>query len=402
MLTREHAIAEYEKGRVIPDRLTQVEHAHYLTYAKRMLLVYQRGAGRTRQELHRDVHHIFAAETDCPTRRIDAFCKLLDDASTFQTEQRTRAAVLRRTVFQLAATKHPLVRSADQLFEEEEKKVKGQVAAQLGRSWDEIERDLFADVMEFHRLKSFEGYPDPAALLARYNVAQLQVALFGAIAMTVWATQDFKTILRYAKLARLMHTIRHAGGRYEIRFDGPASVLRQTRRYGTAMAKFLPALIACQGWRLHAIVQTPRSGWTVALDLSPADRLNSHLPRPNEFDSDVEAAFAKKWGDERRDGWTLIREGEILHQGQKVFIPDFAVRHDNGQTVLIEIIGFWTPEYLQAKLQTLRLFANHPILLAVNEQSAEQMPDLPQNVIRYKTVLKLQDVLQALGRGIGR
>src|SRR5262245_58631401 len=120
MLTREHAIAEYNQGRIKPDRLTQREHAHYLTYAKRMLLVYQRGAGRTRQELHRDVHHIFAGETDCPTRRIDAFCKLLDDASTFQTEQRNRAAALRRTVFQLAATKHPLVRSADQLFEEEE------------------------------------------------------------------------------------------------------------------------------------------------------------------------------------------------------------------------------------------------------------------------------------------
>ena len=66
--------------------------------------------------------------------------------------------------------------------------------------------------------------------------------------MTVWASDDFKTILRYAKLARLMHTIVRTGeGRYRFRFDGPASVLRHTRRYGAAMARFLPALIACRG-----------------------------------------------------------------------------------------------------------------------------------------------------------
>jgi predicted nuclease of restriction endonuclease-like RecB superfamily len=71
--------------------------------------------------------------------------------------------------------------------------------------------------------------------------AQVQVALFDALQLTVWAMQDFKTILRYAKLARLLHTIRRErGGCYVIRFDRPASVLRSTRRYGIAMAKFLP------------------------------------------------------------------------------------------------------------------------------------------------------------------
>src|SRR5438874_1852669 len=117
-------------------------------------------------------------------------------------------------------------------------------------------------------------------------------------------------MLRYAKLARLMHSIRRQGdGRFEIRLDGPASALRATRRYGVALARFLPALVACRGWRLHAILQTRRRGCFVSLDLSPADRLNSHLPPPEEFDSHLEEAFASRWGD-KREGWSLEREGE--------------------------------------------------------------------------------------------
>jgi predicted nuclease of restriction endonuclease-like RecB superfamily len=352
---------------------------------------------------------------------------LLDDAITFEQARPARPAALRRTVFRQASAMHPLVRTAGGLFEHEEMTVKADIAARLGRTWDEIDRDLFADVIDFHRLREFEGYPDAAALLARYNVAQAQVALFAAVSLTVWASDDYKTILRYAKLARLMHTIeRDDGGndsppnpmggsrrseslapgsstasgkasRYVIRFDGPASILRETRRYGVAMAKFLPALIACRGWRLHAVIQTPRRGWAVALDLSPADRLNSHLPPPSEFDSDVESAFVEKWGSEKREGWSLHREAEILHDGQKVFIPDFVFRHEDGRRVLMEIVGFWTPEYLEAKLDTLRRFRSHRILVAVAEDLEQRLAELPtDNIIRFKSAVKIKDVLDRL------
>ena len=53
MLTRAHGIAEYKDGRILPDRLTSGRHGHYLGYAKRMLEVYRRGTGQTRQALHK-------------------------------------------------------------------------------------------------------------------------------------------------------------------------------------------------------------------------------------------------------------------------------------------------------------------------------------------------------------
>ncbi len=444
MLTRDLAIATYDRTRVLPDRLTRGAHGHYVQLAERMLQVYRTGVGRTRSELHRDIHNLFAFELNCPTRRIDAFCKLLDEASEFDSDTRGRAAELRRQVFHAAAKLHPLVQQADRFFETTEAQAKSQIAEQIGRPWDVVEAELFADIIDFHRLKSFDGtnpiddisrnalasgsesdhtiepgasvsrlmglpgpldaresraprYPNAVALLSRYNVAQVQVALFGALSLTVWASEDFKTILRYAKLARLMHTIRRVNDtEYEFTFDGPASVLRETRRYGVWMAKFLPALLACRGWRMHAVIQTPRAGWQVALDLSPADGLQSHLPEPDEFDSDIESEFARKWGSEPRDGWTLSRESDILHSGQKVFLPDFTFQHSDGRKVLLEIVGFWTAEYLVSKLQTLRSFRSTPLLLAIQEHVAEQLTSLPAGTIVYKTALKVKEVVERL------
>jgi hypothetical protein len=397
MLTKELAIADYDRGRILPDRLTRKSHRQYLAYAERMLAAYRSGAGRTRRELHRAVWDILAEEEDCPARRVDAFCKLLDDVGVYQRDRRGHSAKLRREVFRTAAEYHPLVRRADRLFEHEEAAVKSAIAEKLGRAWPEIDRELFADVIDFHRLAEFPGYADGPALLARYNVAQVQAALFGAVSMTVWAADDFKTILRYAKLARLMHTIARVGeGRYCFRFDGPASVLRETRRYGAAMARFLPALIACREWRMHAVVRTRRRGWTAALDLSSADGLHSHLPEPAEFDSQVEEAFAEKWGPDAREGWTLVREGEVLYRGQKVFVPDFMLRHADGRTVLLEIVGFWTPEYLQAKVETLRTFPDRRILLAAAAPALVEMEKLPGEVIPYKSALLIKDVLERL------
>jgi predicted nuclease of restriction endonuclease-like RecB superfamily len=397
MLTREHAIAAYERGHVHPDRLTRKRHAHYVTFAERMLAVYRGGVGRTREELHRDVRDIFAYEKDCPVRRIEAFCKLLDEDSEFDRDRRGKAVALRRTVFRAAAAMHPLVSVADRMFECGVDDAKRQIAEKIGRPWADIDRELYGDLMQFHRLKTATTYSNGAELLARYNVAQVQVALFDAESMIVWATGDFKTVLRYAKLARLMHTIRRTGpGSYVIRFDGPTSVLRQTRRYGTSMAKFFPALVACRGWRMHAVIRTPRSGFRVALDLTAEDGLHSRVPPPAEFDSDVEATFAERWANEDRGGWTLQREAEILHSGQKVFVPDFVFRHADGRSVLMEIIGYWTPEYLQAKRETLQLFRDHPILLAISDQSIERGSDYFPNAIRYKSAIKVGDVLEQL------
>ena len=401
VLTSEQAIVLYEGGRAFPDRLTQRAHAQYVDYARRMLLAYQHGAGQTRRELHRSVEGILANEPDCDTRRVQAFCKLLDEAGEFDTDRGGHAAKLRLEVFDLAAPLQPLVESRDQLFENTESEAKAHIAQRLGRPWPEIEAELYADVMDFHRLAAFSGYADAGTLLRRYNVAQLQAALYRAERLVVTASEDFKTILRYAKLARVLHDIRRIVGgaslpRYCIELSGPASVLRETRRYGVNFARFLPALLACEGWTMQATLRTPWGG-KATLALTSRDGVSSTMPPPEEFDSSVEEKFAGKFGPER-DGWRLDREGEVLFEGQSVFVPDFAFRHDDGTEVLFEIVGFWTPEYLAKKRETLRRFRGRRIYLAVAERCLPEGASVSEDVVVYKTALKLEPVLALLER----
>jgi hypothetical protein len=143
-------------------------------------------------------------------------------------------------------------------------------------------------------------------------------------------------------------------------------------------------------------VQSRFGSWKLGLDLSSKDGLTSHLPPPEEFDSELERDFAEKWGPGPREGWTLIREGEVLYSGQKVFVPDFVFRHDDGRSVLMEVIGFWTPEYLEAKTATLREFGRRPILLAVAEPLRQKLPDLGTDFVTFKSAVKVSDVLARL------
>ena len=204
MLTRQLAIAEYDSGQIVPDRLTRQAHRQYLDYAERMLTVYRTGSAAYGWIC------IGTSGRFLPRRKTvhgggSGVLQAFDDASTYHRDSRRRAAacrkcfVLRRRIT-VGPQHRPALRSS--------RNGRQRAACHAARpSLAKIEEELFADVIEFHRLKAFEGYPTGAALLARYNVAQVQAAMFDAVSLAIWATEDFKTILRYAKLARLMHTI---------------------------------------------------------------------------------------------------------------------------------------------------------------------------------------------------
>lgn len=346
---------------VHPDRLHRQRHAEYLPAIKVCLRSYRDGAGRQRRDLHRAVEETLSRLDDCPPRRIAAFCKLLDDGCEYASDRKA-ARELRRRVFEAAAPLHPIVFTREGIFEHDIESARAQVARKLGMKWSDIEAKLFADVIECQRLVGIEPTLGPSDLLRAYNMAQTQAALYRATAMRIEATRDLKTIIRHVKLAGLMHHIEPIHGPtpgYRFHLDGPGSKLRTTTRYGVRFASLLPMLLACRDWRLSARIPSPR-GDLLRLVLSSRDRLRSPHPTPPEHDSQLEVDVEEAWKKNTPSGWTLSRESALLSIGQTVFTPDFVLTHTaSGARIYLEIVGFWTPEYLNEKARKLSQFRNH-------------------------------------------
>ncbi len=68
--------------------------------------------------------------------------------------------------------------------------------------------------------------------------------------------------------------------------------------------------------------------------------------------------------------WDVIREPEAVPAAGKLIFPDFLLRHrlDPARAWLVEIVGFWTPDYLSRKLAGLRAARIPNLILCVDEE----------------------------------
>jgi hypothetical protein len=156
-----------------------------------------------------------------------------------------------------------------------------------------------------------------------------------------------------------------------------------TERYGNSIARVLPSVIPSKNWELEGkIVLYNR---IAELKLSSNDGV--HFPTNSydkkEFDSGVEETFARRFRN-LVDGWEIVREPEPLLAGRGIMIPDFAFVRKNIR-VLIEIVGFWTKEYLEKKMRKLSLL-NEPMVILVNKELA---CGTLENVVNKNRNLKL-------------
>jgi hypothetical protein len=181
--------------------------------------------------------------------------------------------------------------------------------------------------------------------------------------------------------------------------------VQATTRYGRQFAAFLPALLLSERWNMQASVRFDPGEATLEYRLDQNAPLASHFRKSGDFDSRLEAdfaaEFAEKFGD-ARGHWLLTREDEVLLLGDTVMIPDFAFTHKkDGRRALVEIVGFWHPDYLRRKVEKVRAAQRSDLILLVYEGvnlSAERLKDAPGEVLYFPNKPVLKDVLAAVER----
>jgi predicted nuclease of restriction endonuclease-like RecB superfamily len=88
--------------------------------------------------------------------------------------------------------------------------------------------------------------------------------------------------------------------------------------------------------------------------------------------------------------WTLEPSREVIDLGESTFVPDFALRHADGEIVYLEVLGFWTPERLLERLREFERARFRNFLLAAWEElrgSREPFVKETANVVVFKRTL---------------
>ncbi|MBO3755227.1 MAG: DUF790 family protein, partial [Candidatus Brockarchaeota archaeon] len=98
--------------------------------------------------------------------------------------------------------------------------------------------------------------------------------------------------------------------------------------------------------------------------------------------------------------WKMRREPEPIPVGGAVIIPDFSFEK-GGSKVYMEVVGFWTPEYLKRKTEKLGMLKDLEMIVAVDEELACHRVDRLKgifDVIYFKGKIPLKPVLAHLKR----
>ena len=370
-----------------------------------MIELFQAAVGKTQGELDQRLQALEGESTDYRIKRGLAHI-LRNSFSTFDIVSPLDPDELRDRVFTLAATQTPTPAAAKQHLTT--------LAAQLTQELDQavepvhIRQGLYADLKENRILISFDA-PTAEALLHRYNLSQVQGIFYKAshVVMNLHRNDpgEYKLMFKYLKLFRLMTYIEgEADQGFTVTIDGPASLFKASTRYGVDIAKLVPAILHVTRWQLTAQLQWKnpytKTAQEKSYSLSDTCDLVSHYPPGKPYDSMLEQAFAEKWAKTKTE-WQLEREVDLIPIPGSVMIPDFRLVHPDGRIYLLEIVGYWRPEYLRKKFYQVRQARQKNLILAISERlnlekAGVDTTATPTKLVWFKDKLQPKAVLKIL------
>lgn len=326
-------------------------------------------------------------------RFVRALGLLLDRRGTFVCNSKVEPAKLRKNIFQ-ATEKFglPITLTKRQRMLETS-------ASEMALTLEEVEEYLYADLDDELILEKFDP-PSALELLQQYNLSLTQTLLFDSTELSFTVSGNWQTLFYSVKKLGLIYEAHNDNG-FWVKIDGPASLFKLTKRYGVSIAKLLPIVVANHEWTVSAKILWKYTN--EICDLKIESRKHSSLLRkPNlttvTYDSAVEESFASQF-QAVKSGWTLKREPEPVLAGNHVIVPDFSLERA-GLKVYLEIVGFWTEEYLLRKTEKLKQVDVRMLLLVDEALACEKLTALEKRpqlyFIYYHDKIPLASILRYL------
>jgi predicted nuclease of restriction endonuclease-like RecB superfamily len=341
-------------------------------------------------------------------RLAKALLKLVLDRCLFEEETGLEPASLRQTLFLRAAERR---RQDEGRGDFDRAALVAAVAAEHSVAPEEIERALFADLPDAHRLRAFDAVT-PELLVAGYTAAQVQAVLLRAVKVTATvraAPAAYRHLFRRLKFLRLLHRIepfRRAGrpDGYRIEIDGPFALFQSSTKYGLQLALAYPAVAACDEWSLEAELRWGR-------DLKPLRfQLRGKAAVPAEAEAALPDEVAALLEQLRQSDapWKAAVSSAVLDlPGVGVCIPDLELIHrSTRQTVYLEVLGFWSREAVWKRVELVERGLAAPMVFAVSKHlrvSEEALgEEHPAALYVYSRTMSARAVLERVEQAAAR
>jgi uncharacterized protein len=390
LLPSELLLVWKRKGAILP-RYAKPSNSNDVEAANILIEAYKAHIGEKKRFLK-----IIVAELEAKGyeyRFVRGLSLLLDRKSAFVCHSKVDPVELRRKIFQTTEECGVPITS------EKRQTIIESVASKMALSIENVEASFYSDLDSELIFEKFSA-PSTAELLGEYNLSLTQTLLFDATELSFTTSGNWQDIFHAIKKFGLIYEVSTDNGLW-VKIDGPASLFKLNRRYGVGIAKLLPFIVANTEWTINAKIlwrfTNEICDFTIE-SLKHASLLTKHcLPTPT-FDSSIEEDFSTQF-QALTSGWVLKREPEPVTAGKQVIIPDFSLEKA-GIKIYLEIIGFWTEEYLLRKTEKLKQ-VEAKMLLLVNESLAcekisglEKRPQL--DLIYYHQKIPLAPILRYL------
>ncbi|MCW3997622.1 MAG: DUF790 family protein [Candidatus Bathyarchaeota archaeon] len=374
------------QGKIYPRYIKKTNKN--LELAKKLIEFYEKNIGKKKKVIKEYVTEL----EEYNYRLIRGLSVLLDRRSTFKCTCNFDPKKIRRKIFDLTGNLGPATNL------QKRKHILKETSKTLRVPIDFIEKNIYADLDNELELESFES-PSSSELIEKYNLSLTQTLLFDSIELRFTTLYNWQKIFFKAKKLGLIYKA-FKNGEIWIKIDGPISLFKLTRRYGSNIAKLVPSIIGSSNWKIEAKIlwKYTNEVYSFRIDSIKHKDLFKLQVEPETYDSIVESDFGSRF-QALKTKWIMRREPEPLITGKYVLLPDFSFERENLK-VYMEVVGFWTTAYLLRKIKKLREI-KVKMLVAVDQSLAceaiSQLKKQPSlNILYYKKKIPLAPVLNFL------
>jgi uncharacterized protein len=273
-------------------------------------------------------------------------------------------------------------------------------ALMLGVSASDLETLMWSDLPRERPVELPTGRPLELEVAAFANVALLQRTMQRARSIVLAAPGDDVAPLVRAAADRglLASSAIDRDGTVRLEITGPLSLVHRTSVYGRALGELVPLLGALREWALEVRIDLPLASFSTHVSspvLLPAPP--ARLAAPPYPLARLCRALERSTRGQR--SLVLTPTPPPLRVGRQLLWPDLAIDElaagPRARRTYVELVGFWTPEYLERRLAAYRDADAH-VLLCVDRGRAAGDRAMPSEVVTYTRQLPGDAVLARL------